>query len=251
MSDNKLPAFRLYTADFVMGTITMTAEQTGAYIILLCYQWDKGYVPWREAAKIGRCSTAIAAQLLRSKFPVGTDGRRRNKRLERERLKAHEYSQKQKAAGTKGAETRWKKEKTAMPSPMAPPSARQSEPTAKTCLPLSVSVSVSNKEKERSVFVLKTKLSQAFNRKEADAWPYNEDCQLLDLERRTNAVAELDEILAYRLVAGKFFPSSIARLLDQWTHVLDRARNQSTTEPAKASKANRDADRMLRAAENL
>ena len=38
----KDPAVLLYTQDFIVGTITMTYEQKGKYIYLLCLQHQKG-----------------------------------------------------------------------------------------------------------------------------------------------------------------------------------------------------------------
>lgn len=112
MSDTKSPAFRLYAADFIMGTAAMNCTQVGAYTRLLCYQWDHGSVPSqaKEAAKLSGCSTGIAGALLKAKFPFSEDGKRRNKRLERERAKQVEFSRVQSEKGRKGSEKRWKQD---------------------------------------------------------------------------------------------------------------------------------------------
>ena len=48
MKDSKpkgrAPAFQFYADDFLAGTMTMTNEERGAYISLLCLQWSKGFV---------------------------------------------------------------------------------------------------------------------------------------------------------------------------------------------------------------
>ena len=41
-TNGKDPAVLLYTQDFLVGTITMTHEQRGKYIMLLCLQHQKG-----------------------------------------------------------------------------------------------------------------------------------------------------------------------------------------------------------------
>lgn len=40
----KDPAFLFYYQDFITGTMHMTDEARGVYIMLLCYQADKGYI---------------------------------------------------------------------------------------------------------------------------------------------------------------------------------------------------------------
>src|SRR6478752_824536 len=40
----KPPAFQFYADDFLGGTLTMTLEERGLYITLLCLQWSKGFV---------------------------------------------------------------------------------------------------------------------------------------------------------------------------------------------------------------
>jgi hypothetical protein len=42
MAKSKDPAFLFYPSDFIMGTYTMTDEQVGKYIRLLCLQFSKG-----------------------------------------------------------------------------------------------------------------------------------------------------------------------------------------------------------------
>jgi hypothetical protein len=46
---SKAPAFQLYAADFYMDTITWTAEEVGAYLRLLLYEWING--PLKNDAK--------------------------------------------------------------------------------------------------------------------------------------------------------------------------------------------------------
>lgn len=51
----KDPAVLFYTSDFISGTITMTDEQRGKYILLLCIQHQKGYLTEKDMLNI--CKT--------------------------------------------------------------------------------------------------------------------------------------------------------------------------------------------------
>ena len=48
----KDPAVLFYTSDFISGTITMTDEQRGKYIMLLCIQHQKGYLTEKDMLNI-------------------------------------------------------------------------------------------------------------------------------------------------------------------------------------------------------
>ncbi len=75
------PAFQFYADDFVAGTVCFTAEEVGAYIRLLCFQWGNGSIPVRadQVDRIAGCP--VSAEVL-AKFPSG-----KNPRMESERLK--------------------------------------------------------------------------------------------------------------------------------------------------------------------
>ena len=51
----KDPAVLFYTSDFISGTITMSDEQRGKYILLLCLQHQKGFLTENDMKKI--CNT--------------------------------------------------------------------------------------------------------------------------------------------------------------------------------------------------
>lgn len=48
----KDPAVLFYTSDFISGTITMSNEQRGKYILLLCVQHQKGYLTEKDMLNI-------------------------------------------------------------------------------------------------------------------------------------------------------------------------------------------------------
>lgn len=76
-------SFIFYPTDFVMGTALLSVSEVGAYIRLLCYQWQEGSLPSDETvlARLAQCSIADIHGIL-PKFHAGTDGKLRNKRLE-------------------------------------------------------------------------------------------------------------------------------------------------------------------------
>jgi uncharacterized protein YdaU (DUF1376 family) len=99
----KKPAFQFYVQDFLTGTLFFTAEETGAYIRLLCYQWDKGFIPDNEKllAKITGAKKRPLENVL-VKFTKSTEGHFVNDKLERVRKSQEEYSKRQSANGLKG-----------------------------------------------------------------------------------------------------------------------------------------------------
>lgn len=119
----KPPAFQFYAADFLVGTADMEAAEVGAYIRLLCHQWDRGFVPKDKAARLA--GTKLSSAVL-AKF-IETNGELRNARLEAVRQKQSEYHEQQSRRGKAGAEARWDgvRHATANHEPMAPPSSRE------------------------------------------------------------------------------------------------------------------------------
>lgn len=89
------PAFSFYAKDFMLGTVTMSLAERGAYITLLAYQWDHGSVPLDPAALARICGCSAGQfqavwRVVASKFKVGAGGLLRNVRLEVERTKQAE-----------------------------------------------------------------------------------------------------------------------------------------------------------------
>ena len=86
----KPPAFQFYAEDFLAGTLDMSQAEVGAYIRLLCHQWDKGFLS-QDREKLQRIAGGPVSEDVLSKFQVGSDGLLRNVRLETERVKQQEY----------------------------------------------------------------------------------------------------------------------------------------------------------------
>ena len=108
----RAPAFQFYADDFLAGTMTMTNEERGAYISLLCLQWSKGCVTELDIQRICLGMPTHCQGICQSKFQLGDDGHYRNQRLEVERSKQKERSQKQ----SNIANLRWKNHANALPT---------------------------------------------------------------------------------------------------------------------------------------
>lgn len=76
---NKHFYFPLYTKEFIAGTVQMTAEELGAYIRLLCWQFDNGSVPISDATAIKNITGVALKKLSRviDKFPQGENNKLR------------------------------------------------------------------------------------------------------------------------------------------------------------------------------
>jgi uncharacterized protein YdaU (DUF1376 family) len=107
---HKSPAFQFYVQDFVAGTIDFTALEIGAYLLLLCRQWDKGELPNdpEKLKTIGRCGIEVI-QVVIEKFEVGDDGKLRNARLEKIRSEQEANRKAKSKAGIEGNKIRWNK----------------------------------------------------------------------------------------------------------------------------------------------
>lgn len=137
----RAPAFQFYADDFLAGTMTMTNEERGAYISLLCLQWSKGFVTELDIQRICLGMPTHCQGICQSKFEIGEDGHYRNKRLEKERTKQKERSEKQRDI----ANVRWNKDANALPEDMPNDAKAYAESVPEVCFP---SPSPSPKEKK-------------------------------------------------------------------------------------------------------
>lgn len=107
----KDPAVLFYTADFIVGTITMNHEQRGKYITLLCLQHQKGHLTESEMRNVcGEYDEAVY-----SKFVVDEEGLYYNERMDTEVMKRAKGSDASRRNGEKGGR---------------PPGSKTKEPTA-------------------------------------------------------------------------------------------------------------------------
>jgi hypothetical protein len=85
----KDPAFLFYSSDFLSGTLTMTDEQVGKYIRLLCLQHQKGRLTEKDMLFI--CKSYD--EDIFSKFEKDNDLKYFNVRLEGEITRRKDYSE--------------------------------------------------------------------------------------------------------------------------------------------------------------
>lgn len=84
----KDPSVLLYTSDFLTGTMTMTDEQVGKYIRLLCLQHQKGRLSERDMLSVCREFDADVYD----KFVKDDTGKYYNQRMETETTKRKAFS---------------------------------------------------------------------------------------------------------------------------------------------------------------
>jgi uncharacterized protein YdaU (DUF1376 family) len=101
----KPPAFQFYADDFLAGVADMTQAEVGAYVLLLCHQWNRGSAPVEPERQQLLAKGSVSAHVL-AKFKLQEDGTLKNERLEREREKQARYRASQSEKGLRSAESR-------------------------------------------------------------------------------------------------------------------------------------------------
>lgn len=101
----KAPAFPLYVDDFLAGTMEMSQAEAGAYIRLLCHQWNRGSIPVEPEKQQRLAGGSVSADVL-AKFRPAADGQLKNERLESVRAEREAFCEKQAEKGRKSAEAR-------------------------------------------------------------------------------------------------------------------------------------------------
>ena len=102
---SKSPAFRFYADDFLGGTCDMTQAEIGAYILLLCHQWNRGSIPVEPERQQLIARGSVTDHVL-AKFDMCSDGELRNSRLEDERSKQLAFNEKQRQKGIASGNSR-------------------------------------------------------------------------------------------------------------------------------------------------
>ena len=85
----KDPAVLFYTSDFITGTLTMTDEQRGKYIVLLCLQHQQGFLTEEDMLHICKAYD----ERIFSKFKKDKFGYYYNERMLKESEKRNRYSE--------------------------------------------------------------------------------------------------------------------------------------------------------------
>lgn len=141
MRVNKSPAFQFYPSDWLSSpkVTMMTPAQEGAYIRLLCFDWDNNGIPDDDAAmaQLSRLGTEWenSQKILRSCFGPHPHrvGFLTNRRLQKERLKQKEFRKERSKSGLRGAKKRWLSHSSAIAkgngSAMQQPMAKNGSPS--------------------------------------------------------------------------------------------------------------------------
>lgn len=213
-----------------MGTIAMTAEEVGAYIRLLCVQWDIGGLPNDDSTicRLGGCGGNAVASI-RAKFEVGQDGKLRNRRLEEEREKQRIYREKQAENGAK----RWlgnaKPQALAKPShmPEGMPNGCSPSPSPSPSSDSDSNISYGEKKvSEKTSHQIRAE--KLFRRRESTPW----DKATLKAWAGSKPAIEATPEDEWKLLEwfysipeeGTFRRKDLATLLNNWTAEIDRAR---------------------------
>ncbi len=93
-----------------MGTMLLTTEEVGAYIRLLCWQWEQGSVP-SDPSKITRITGVKYGKLetVLEKFDKDSDGNWKNFRMEEVRTERENFMEVQRKNGKKGGRPKGKR----------------------------------------------------------------------------------------------------------------------------------------------
>lgn len=216
------PAFQFYADDFLAGTITMTNEEKGAYISLLCIQWSRGFLSETDFQRVCAGMPSHSVGICQGKFQVESDGTYRNKRLEAERTKQKEYSQKQRNI----ANLRWNKDASAMPAHMPDDAIAMPEDMPKVCSP-----SPSPKEDtykapslSQELEAFRLRIGSWFKRRPETRWSDKEIKLLKEAFDSGFTVEELDLLEQFYKSDSQYKRRDIKTLLNNWNTEIDRAK---------------------------
>jgi uncharacterized protein YdaU (DUF1376 family) len=107
MSKDLGPFIPLYYGDFLSGTMSFGAEEVGAYLLLLCQQWQSGGIENDPSAieRIARCEYGKLRRVL-AKFDI-KGSMLVNLRCDVVRNERQRYMEAKRRAGEAGADARW------------------------------------------------------------------------------------------------------------------------------------------------
>ena len=203
-----LPWFPFFAKDWLVSTMEMSNEEKGAYIDLLCMQWENGYV--------SRIPTRYAREwaTLKPKFQIIEDGKFVNPRLQEIRAEKEDILNKQRLGGIKGAKSRY-----GLPNDLAISSQSQSQNQKKE--------SEKEKEEETPEPAVPTPLTNRLKKFAEDALKDPEKVEALKAAYPgVDLIAELAKWLVHWLNDLKGAPRSrFGRSFNNW---LKRAENPPT-----------------------
>lgn len=216
----------------------MTPSQEGAYIRLLCYDWDKDGIPNDpdQLAKLSRVSVEEIRGVIECfiTHPSKT-GYLTNERLQEERLKQSDWRKKSSEGGKKGSAIRWNKKSyklnkggNELVNEWSQPKHDSSSTSSSASSSTPPTPSTNGNHSLILFESVRDTLSDLYKRPRTDPLSCLTQNSLAELCRRPNVNAELDLVVKYRKKIPEkdrqFFPQSFGRLIESWEDVVDRAR---------------------------
>ena len=221
----RAPAFQFYADDFLAGTMTMTNEERGAYISLLCLQWSKGFVTELDIQRICLGMPTHCQGICQGKFEVGEDGHYRNKRLEVERAKQKERSEKQRDI----ANLRWNKDANAMPTHMPDDAKAYAESVPESCFPSPSPSPKEDTKKEKPLSpeleAFRLRVGALIKRRPTTQWSTKEIKALKEIFDYNTPEEDLVALEARYQSDDKYLRRELMTLLNNWNGEIDKARS--------------------------
>lgn len=228
----RAPAFQFYADDFLAGTITMTNEERGAYISLLCLQWSKGSLSDHDFARVCLGMPPHSQRICQTKFEIDSEGNFRNQRMEQEREKQVSYRAKQ----TENANKRWVGNATAMPPHMPNVCSPSPSPTPSNTL----NTPLTPQEGEEEVEALKLRIGSWFGRRESTVWSQKEIKALKAVCKLKTPRDDLDALEARYRSSNRYLRKDIGTLLNNWNTEIDKSKQtQPINDHEKSNPASR------------
>ena len=231
MKDSKpkgrAPAFQFYADDFLAGTMTMTNEERGAYISLLCLQWSKGFVTELDIQRICLGMPTHSHGICQSKFQADPESRYRNLRLEVERSKQKERSEKQRDI----ANLRWNKNAKAMPTHYQEDAEAYAKSVPEVCFPSPSPSPIEDTKKEKALSpdleAFRLRVGALIKRRPTTHWSSKEIKALKEIFDFNTPEEDLVALEARYQSDDKYLRRELMTLLNNWNGEIDKSRSTS------------------------
>ena len=221
----RAPAFQFYADDFLAGTMTMTNEERGAYISLLCLQWSKGFVTELDIQRICLGMPTHSHGICQSKFQADPESRYRNLRLEVERSKQKERSQKQ----TDIANLRWKKDANAMPTHYQEDTEAYAESVPEVCFPSPSPSPKEDTKKEKALNpdleAFRLRVGAMLRRRPSTKWSTSEIKKLKEVFDLNTPEEDLVRLEQRYKSNDPYLRRELETLLNHWNGEIDKTQS--------------------------
>jgi uncharacterized protein YdaU (DUF1376 family) len=221
----RAPAFQFYADDFLAGTMTMTNEERGAYISLLCLQWSKGCVTELDIQRICLGMPTHCQGICQSKFQLGDDGNYRNSRLEVERSKQKERSQKQSDI----ANLRWNKNAKALPTHYQEDAEAYAKSVPEVCFPSPSPSPIQDTKKEKALSpdleAFRLRIGAMVRRRNDTRWSSKEIKALKEVFELNTPEDDILLVEARYKSKDPYLRRDAMALLNNWNGEVDKVRS--------------------------